>query len=605
MEGRVRGCGCGSVEEGRGGLVADEVGCWGVAVEVGERVVDGGGEGALALLEGDAGDGGSDFVARHGAGEEVALGVVAAAAEEEIALVGGFYAFGHDTHVEAVDHGDDGADDGRGVGVVDGAGYEALVDLDAVYVVLEDVGEAGEAGAKVVDGDADAEVADGLESGEDVRGVDHQHLLGDFELEGLRGEAGGVEALLYELRQVELAKLAGRKVEGHGEGITGDFLELDAILAGLAEGPLAYRDHEADFFGDGNELAGGHVAALGAGPTQKGFHARDPAGGQVDLGLVVEGELVVFEGVAEVFFELKAVGDLGLQGRAIDVKATAAGDLGFVHGGVGVVEEAGAICGVVWEEAETDAGGNADLEFSDFDRGGQGGEHFLAAMLGLFRGLAVGDEDDELVAADAGEEVGGADEALELAGDVDEDGVAAGVAEGIVDALEVVDVDHADGELALVAAGAVDGGGEFFGEQNAIGEAGEVVEAGGAGDGVAEAFEHGAGEGEDDDHHREQDQLPFGGCGPVAFNLRRNHAIAGRNHQGPQKDVDPGAANGAVEDHFHEPVEGEADGQADEPQADSAQHGTADFLRVGEVEKEEPRVCDQDDKQHKRDRQRL
>ena len=117
--------------------------------------------------------------------------------------------------------------------------------------------------------------------------------------------------------------------------------------------------------------------------------------------------------------------------------------------------------------------------------------------------VEVGDEDDELVAANAGDGVGRADDALQLVGDMDQQGVAAGVAEGVVDALEAVDVDHADREFFIQALSALDAAGEAVVNQDAVWQTGQVVILRGAGDGIGEALEHGSGKGRYERHRDE------------------------------------------------------------------------------------------------------
>ena len=62
----------------------------------------------------------------------------------------------------------------------------------------------------------------------------------------------------------------------------------------------------------------------------------------------------------------------------------------------------------------------------------------------------VGDaveDDDEFVAADAGDGVAGADHSSEAVGNLDEEFVACGVAAGVVDEFEAVEIDEAHGEV--------------------------------------------------------------------------------------------------------------------------------------------------------------
>ena len=76
----------------------------------------------------------------------------------------------------------------------------------------------------------------------------------------------------------------------------------------------------------------------------------------------------------------------------------------------------------------------------------------------------------------------------EALGDLDEDLVAGGVAEGVVDRLEVVEVEEDDREPAAVATGAGDGVADALAEQRAVGEAGDGVVEGLVGELVLEGL---------------------------------------------------------------------------------------------------------------------
>ena len=67
----------------------------------------------------------------------------------------GFDALGGDRHVQRVAEAGDGGDDRRGLLALDQGGDEALVDLDPVDRQRVDLGEAGIAGAEIVEADAD------------------------------------------------------------------------------------------------------------------------------------------------------------------------------------------------------------------------------------------------------------------------------------------------------------------------------------------------------------------------------------------------------------------------------------------------------------------
>ncbi len=83
--------------------------------------------------------------------------------------------------------------------------------------------------------------------------------------------------------------------------------------------------------------------------------------------------------------------------------------------------------------------------------------------------------DRELVAAEAGERVGGAQPRAERIGDARKDHVAGDVAEAVVDLLEPVEVEHHDRARRAAAPSDRDLAGELVGEPAAVEEAGERV----------------------------------------------------------------------------------------------------------------------------------
>ena len=86
----------------------------------------------------------------------------------------------------------------------------------------------------------------------------------------------------------------------------------------------------------------------------------------------------------------------------------------------------------------------------------------------------------ELIAPQAGDGVGLAHAGFQAAGDVLQEQIAGGMAEAVVDVLEVVDVDVEQGHAAVFALAAGQGGPEAVVEEATVGQAGEFVVLGGA-----------------------------------------------------------------------------------------------------------------------------
>lgn len=146
-----------------------------------------------------------------------------------------------------------------------------------------------------------------------------------------------------------------------------------------------------------------------------------------------------------------------------------------------------------------DAGGHARAGF-DADEAGLLGEEADGAF-GDGTGLGGGGirkDEKELVPAVADGEVFLADALAEEVADETEEVVSGGVAEGVVEFFEVVEVDHDDGEVFAGALSGPEDVVEFFVEESAVSEAGEGV-CPGLVEGAAELARHAGGFGLDSD----------------------------------------------------------------------------------------------------------
>ena len=132
-----------------------------------------------------------------------------------------------------------------------------------------------------------------------------------------------------------------------------------------------------------------------------------------------------------------------------DHVAGAARGLGAVHRGVGVAQQVLRPLVLGGVDGDADAGGDEDLVAAEVDRRRQalvdavGHPHGVADVAPPF------EQDRELVAADAGDGVRGAQRRGERAGDLDQQLVAHQVAEAVVDDLEAVEVEEEDGGQPL------------------------------------------------------------------------------------------------------------------------------------------------------------
>ena len=123
--------------------------------------------------------------------------------------------------------------------------------------------------------------------------------------------------------------------------------------------------------------------------------------------------------------------------------AALAGLLGRAQRRVGLAEGELAAGGA--ELGDTDAGADGEGPVAGAVRQAEGVDDALGDLLGLDH--RAGDQDGELVAAEAGDEVVLADDGVQAAGHLDEQLVAGLVPGDVVDGLEAVEVEHEQAAL--------------------------------------------------------------------------------------------------------------------------------------------------------------
>jgi hypothetical protein len=131
----------------------------------------------------------------------------------------GLHAFGDDLHAQRARHLQDGAHDGGVAVVVGQAADEAAVDLELVDREALQVGQAGIAGAEVVDGQPHAQARQRLQPRQRLVGVAHQDGLGQLQLQQVRRQAADGQHAGHAVDEVRLLELQRRDVDGDRHGV--------------------------------------------------------------------------------------------------------------------------------------------------------------------------------------------------------------------------------------------------------------------------------------------------------------------------------------------------------------------------------------------------
>ncbi len=140
---------------------------------------------------------------------------------------------------------------------------------------------------------------------------------------------------------------------------------------------------QAGVLGDPDEVGRRHGTSDGVGPAHERLGTDDDAGAEVELRLVVEPEVVAFDGGAQVTEHRQSRRRAAVDLVAVRLDAEAL-RLGVERGDVGAADGDRRV-GVIVDHGDADAGGDDQLEPVQRDRAGRLGE----AALGEGQHLAL------------------------------------------------------------------------------------------------------------------------------------------------------------------------------------------------------------------------
>ena len=349
---------------------------------------------------------------------------------------------------------------------------ERAVHLELVDLEPLEVAERGVPGAVVVDRDADTQAAQLPDDHVDPDRVGEDAGLGDLQDELGRGHAVALERGGHQLRQGEVGQLPGGDVDGHPHHVA-----VRGPPRELGEGTVQDEGREAGdhprVLGEGDEHVGGDRAAPGVVPPDQSLDADDLAVPDPHLGLERDAQPVLFEGDPQVVEELQPVHGVDVELRDVG-RGTAPLALGVVQRDVGVLHELRRGEAVGRRSRDAGAGPHQQPQVADEDGLVEGLQQRAGDRFG--QGERPGDDDGELVAAEARHLAAVAHDGGQPVRHLAQQLVADGVAQGVVDVLEVVEVDEHEARAGrAVRGGVVQAPLEAPTQQLAVAQTGEGV----------------------------------------------------------------------------------------------------------------------------------
>src|SRR5208282_3735355 len=243
------------------------------------------------------------------------------------------------------------------------------------------------------------------------------------------------------------------------------------MLARLVEDPFAKLNDQPYLLGDGDEVSWRYHAAPRVGPPQESLEPRDAFLRQIDIRLEEYCELVGDEGLAKV--DLKFASGLYqiVHRRLEEAEPIAAVAFGLIERDVGALEQEIRIRAIPRCHSNPDAGADDHVMAGDLEGGAELVQQTYRHRRHLGRVVDAALHDRKLVAAEAGHCIGLSHDAVKPLGHRFKQGVPDRMAERVVDAFELVEIEAKHG-ARFAARDAIKGVLQPLAEQNSIGQIG-------------------------------------------------------------------------------------------------------------------------------------
>ncbi|MCY1403494.1 hypothetical protein D9M71_186780 [compost metagenome] len=251
------------------------------------------------------------------------------------------------------------------------------------------------------------------------------------------------------------------------------------LTAGLAQYPVAGFDHQAELFENRYEITRRNQPATRVTPAQQRLGAGQALAVATELRLVIEHELFLLQGMAQVAFKFQAFQSTGVHISLIELEVVFAAFFSVVHRRIGVFHQLAQLIAVLRAQGDADTGSDEEfavLQHEGLDQAGQDQLGYMdGTVQGHFAGCARLQQQGELIAPHAGHGVVVMHTIEQACGHVLEHAIAGGVAERIVDRLEAIKVQEHQHHPGFLPLGLLQCRMQAILEQCAVGQVSEGV----------------------------------------------------------------------------------------------------------------------------------
>ena len=270
-----------------------------------------------------------------------------------------------------------------------------------------------------------------------------QQTLGDLDHDGITGQAKRLQVVKPGLiRSSIVVKLSRRFIDADLKIRTHRAAPAQRLLGHFAKRPITDVNDQAAGFGNWDEISRAYQPAHGVLPAHQSLGLVNDPGHQVNDGLVDHQELLIGKARAQIVSKARSLQSGFFERRGEKAEAIAPRTFGHVQCLVGVFKQAFCLVGVCGEVGNTYTGRYKNLVITQLKGHRHCPQNAFDDALGAGVIAQVGQQYRELVTAHACHCVAIAQALADPSPSFNEELVALGVAQRVIDFLEVIQVDE-------------------------------------------------------------------------------------------------------------------------------------------------------------------
>ena len=306
-------------------------------------------------------------------------------------------------------------------------------------------------------------------------GIVHHRSLGHLQFKQAGLQPAGSQRPGYRLDKARLAKLHRRNVDRDNHLRQAGVAPGLRLAASFTEHPVPQPVDHPGFFGHLNEAVRHDDAKFRMPPTNQCFNTDDQSALQADQRLVIQREFIQAKRPPQIALDQQTLQHRRVHCAGVELKGVTPLFLGLVHRCIGVLEQGFGILSVLRVKADAQRGCHGQLVPTD-KKGLIADFNQTPGDLGGRTGMGRRQRKDEFIATQAGQGIDPPDHGRQTLGHRAKQFIAQAVPQGIVDPLEVVEIEKNQRRGPLLALGDGKQLDHPVGQQTAVRQASQRIE---------------------------------------------------------------------------------------------------------------------------------